>query len=215
MNAGIGQQHLPRAALRRQDQRSFAAPQRHSEIRCRCRSVNSFNDRSRRLFDRSPRHIELRPVEFGAQFPGEGDFVGDGLPIDIGVIVAVAHAQQPVLPDLNETLGRGVKTDHQRLLQRLQLMRNRNARHQRNVRGADAAVGKIDRGRRFRGARHADQNHLGLFQSFDMLAVIMHHRVIQRVDPLEIFRIQHVLRADAAAWWRRRDRPETTASPGR
>ena len=42
-------------------------------------------------------------------------------------------------------------------------MRNRDARHQRHIRSADAAVGEIDRGRRLGGARYADQNHIGLF----------------------------------------------------
>src|ERR1700738_1106534 len=41
-NAGGGQQHLPRAALRRKYQLVFAAPQRHSASRCRCRSPYSF-----------------------------------------------------------------------------------------------------------------------------------------------------------------------------
>jgi len=36
----------------------------------------------------------------------------------------------------------------------------------------------------------------GVFEPFDVLAVIMDHRVIQRVDTLDIFRIQGVLRAD-------------------
>jgi len=29
-----------------------------------------------------------------------------------------------------------------------------------------------------------------------MLAIVMHHGIIQRIDPLEIFRIQRVLGAD-------------------
>ncbi len=36
----------------------------------------------------------------------------------------------------------------------------------------------------------------GLLQAFDMLPVIMHHRVIQGIDALEVFSIQGVLRAD-------------------
>ena len=75
-------------------------------------------------------------------------------------------------------------------------MRKRNARHQRHIGGADAAVGKIDRGRRLRGTGYPDQHHVRLLQPFDMLAVIMHHRIVQRVDALEIFRVQDVLRAD-------------------
>jgi hypothetical protein len=46
-------------------------------------------------------------------------------------------------------------------------------------------------------AGYADEDHVGILQSFDVLAVVMYHRVIQRVDTLEIFRVQRVLRADA------------------
>ena len=121
------------------------------------------------------------------------------MPIDIVVIAgAGAHAQKPILPDLDQPLRGCVQADHQRLLQRLELMRNRDARHQRHVRGANASVGEIDRGGRLGRTRYADQNHLGFFQPFNMLTIVMHHRVIQGVDALEIFRIQYVLGADAA-----------------
>ena len=42
IDAGMGQQHLPRAALRRQDQRKWSAPEGHSGSFCRCRSATSF-----------------------------------------------------------------------------------------------------------------------------------------------------------------------------
>src|SRR6202022_734413 len=104
------------------------------------------------LLDRSPGHVKLRPIEFGAQSPGERDFIGNDLAIDVVVVAGTgAHAQEPVLPDLDQTLRGRMKADHQRFFQRLQLVRDRDARHQRNIRGADAAVGEIDRGRRFRG----------------------------------------------------------------
>src|SRR6266436_1655370 len=81
------------------------------------------------------------------QSPRERDFIGDGLPIDIVIIAWTgAHAQQPVLPHLDQALRGCVEADDQRLFQHLQLMRNPDARHQRDIRGADAAVGEIDRG---------------------------------------------------------------------
>src|ERR1700719_972088 len=53
------------------------------------------------FLDRSSCHVELRPVEFGAQPPREGNFVGHGLTIDILLAAwARSHAQQPVLPHL-------------------------------------------------------------------------------------------------------------------
>src|SRR5213592_2580961 len=107
--------------------------------------------RGGRFLNRSPRHVELYPIEFCAQSPRERDFVGDGLAIDIIVVASAGtHAQQPVLPDLDQALRRCVEADHQRLFQRLQLMRDFNSRYQRDIRRADAAVGEVDRGRSFR-----------------------------------------------------------------
>src|SRR5207253_884693 len=60
-----------------------------------------FQNRGCGFLDRPPRHVELHPAEFGAQTPCIGNFIGDGLAIDIIVIAGLrAHAQQPVLPDL-------------------------------------------------------------------------------------------------------------------
>src|SRR6266849_4449449 len=39
-----------------------------------------------RFLDRSPRHVELHPIEFCAQSPRERDFIGDGLAVDIIVV---------------------------------------------------------------------------------------------------------------------------------
>ena len=74
--------------------------------------------------------------------------------------------------------------------------RRRHARHQRNVGGLDAAVGEIDRGRRLRGPRHPDQDDIGILEIVGELAVVVHHGVVERVDPLEVFGIEDVLRAD-------------------
>ena len=79
----------------------------------------------------------------------------------------------------------------------------------------DAAVGEIDRGRRFRGADTPTRTDIGIFEAFDMLAVVMDHRVVQRVDALEIFRIEDVLGADAACRGRSEIEPRIIASPGR
>ena len=84
--------------------------------------------------------------------------------------------------------------------------RQRDIRHQRNVRGFDAAIGEIDARRRFRGPADADQKDIGLVEILDHLSVIMHHRVVQRVDALEIIRVEDVLRAGPRDWRPRRDR---------
>src|SRR5260370_962060 len=74
--------------------------------------------RGRRFLDRSPRHVELHPIEFCAQSPRERHFIRDRLAIDIIIIAGTgAHAQQPVLPDLDQALGRRMETDDQRLFE--------------------------------------------------------------------------------------------------
>src|SRR6266566_9273736 len=59
-----------------------------------------FQDRGGGFLDRSPRHVELRPIEFRAEPTRIRDFISHRLAIYI-VFAAVArtrpHAQQPVL----------------------------------------------------------------------------------------------------------------------
>ena len=72
VDAGIGQQRLPRAALRGQDQRIFSAPElmRKSFRKPLPLPVGEqFHDRRGGFLDRAPRDVEQRPVELGAQPP--------------------------------------------------------------------------------------------------------------------------------------------------
>ena len=134
----------------------------------------------------------------GAEPARIGDLLGHRGLVDILIVVAMrVEAEQPVLADLHDALRTGEKPDHQRPRQLLDLRRQRHARHQRHIAGLDAAIGEIDRGRRLRRARHADQHDIGVFEAFDMLTVVMQHRVVERVDALEIFGVEHVLGADA------------------
>ena len=49
------------------------------------------------------------------------DFFGDRLSVDVPVIVAMRlEAEQPILPDLHEALGRGEQADNQRTLEPLE-----------------------------------------------------------------------------------------------
>ena len=75
-------------------------------------------------------------------------------------------------------------------------MRHRHAGDDRHIGGLDAAIGEIDRGRALGGARNADQHHVGAFEVVGVLPVVMQHGVVERVDALEIFGIEHVLGAD-------------------
>src|SRR5580693_1562137 len=73
-------------------------------------------DGSGSFLDRSSSHIELRPIEFRTQLSRERNFVGHGLTVNI-VLVAwtCPHAQQSILPHLDQTLRCRMQTDHQRL----------------------------------------------------------------------------------------------------
>ena len=93
--------------------------------------------------------------------------------------------------------GLAVEPDHQRRGQALELRRHRHVGNQRDVRGLHAAIGEIDRGRRLRGARNARQYDVGVLQIVGVLTVVMQHGVVQRVDALEVFGVERVLRADA------------------
>ncbi len=96
--------------------------------------------------------------------PGEGDFV----------------SPESIVPAY-------VKADHQRLLQRL--AGAGLIRHQWNIRGADTAVSEIDRGRVFMCRTRQPEPHRH-FATFDVLITIMHHRIIQRIDALEILGVE-------------------------
>src|SRR4051812_49973461 len=68
--------------------------------------------------------------------------------------------------------------------------------HDGHVAGLHAPVRKIDRGRGLGRARHAYEHDISLLKTFEMLAVVVQHRVVESVDALEIFRVERVLRDD-------------------
>jgi hypothetical protein len=130
----------------------------------------------------------------GAQLARQRDLFGNRLAIDILVLVVMhLEPEQPVLPDLHDALRTGIKPDHQWPRQLLDRRREGDPGHQRHIAGLHAPVCEIDRCRCLRGARDPDQHHVGVFQVFDMLSVVMQHGVVQRIDTLEIFRIERVL----------------------
>ncbi len=103
--------------------------------------------------------------------------------------------KKPVLPDLHKAIGTGGESDDQGAFGRFEIRRQRGARHDRNIRRLDAAVRQIDAGRRLRSAADAEKNDVGFVQVARGLAVIMAHRVVERGDAVEIFRIHDVLQA--------------------
>src|SRR6516162_4722365 len=106
-----------------------------------------------RLFDRAAGYVDQRPIVSGAEPARCGDFLGDRLPIDILVIVAMGfEPEKPVLADLHDPFRSGVKPYYQRTLERLETRRQWHAGHQRYIRGFHAAIGEVNRGRRLRSA---------------------------------------------------------------
>ena len=72
-----------------------------------------------RFLDGAARDIDRRPIVPGTEPPRGGDFLGHRLLIDIFVVVAMrAQAEQAVLSDLHDSLGRGAEPDDQRIFQR-------------------------------------------------------------------------------------------------
>ena len=187
-------------AFRREHQRPAVEPKRQ------CFRLAGWRRRSvsNRITAAAVSSIERRVTSIDGQLflaqsrRENGDLLGHRRLVDVLVVGVVRlQAEQAVLADLHDALRAGIKPDHQRPRQLLDLRRQRHARHQRHVAGLDAAIGKIDRGRRLRGARDADQNHVRLCETFGVLAVVVEHRVVERVDAVEIFGVEHVLGAGA------------------
>ena len=80
-------------------------------------------------------------------------------------------------------------------LRRVERRGQRHVWHDRDVGGLDAAVRQVDACRRFRCSADAEQDDICVVEMLGHLAVVMHHRKVQRVDALEIVGVQHVLRA--------------------
>ena len=90
------------------------------DAKCRRRSVKKREHGGRRLLDRTARHIDRRPIMPGTEPPRSGNFLRHRLLIDIFVVVAMRpQAEQTVLPDLHDALGRRVQADNQRMLEAL------------------------------------------------------------------------------------------------
>src|SRR5262249_49320698 len=116
-------------------------------------------------------------------------------PVDILIIIAMSfQPKQSILAYLNDTLRAGIKSDNQWPCQIFDGSRNCYTRHQRYIAGFNTSIGKIDRRGRFGCTRNSHKDDVGFFKTFDMLPIIVQHREVERVDTLEILRVQDVLR---------------------
>ena len=108
--------------------------------------------RGGRFFDRAAGDVDKRPVVSGAEPPRCGDFLGNRLPIDVLIVIAMGfEPEESILANLHYPFRRGVKPDNQRTLERFETRRQGHARYQRDVRGFYSAISQVDRGRRLRG----------------------------------------------------------------
>ena len=108
------------------------------------------------------------------------------------------EAEQAVAPDLRDAFGAGDETDDKWTFDLLEIPGGGyRSGDDRNIGCLDAAIGKIDAGRRFRRAADAGQNNIGRSEIVgQMLAIIMAHGEVQRLDAPEIFGIEDMLAAD-------------------
>ena len=163
-------------------------------------------DRRRGLLDRAPGHVDHRPAVAGEQAPGMDQLRPH--PLELGIVALEARAAARAAPRLERscrsrfmricTSGSGliVRPTTSGRRQRLELGRQRAVGHHRHVGDLDAAVGEVDRGRRLRGARDADQHHVGLLELPGALAVVVAEHEVHRLDAREIAGIHGVLAAD-------------------
>src|ERR1700740_3655232 len=109
--------------------------------------------RGGRFFDRAAGDADKRPVVSGAEPPRCGDFLGDRLPIDVLIVIAMGfEPEEPILANLHDWFRRGLNPDNQGMLERFETRGQRHARYQRDVRSFYSAISEIDRGRRLRGS---------------------------------------------------------------
>ena len=198
-HAGGREQRLPRRTAGGEDDRHDTRRFRSQLLRPLARLLVQRHDRRGGFLDRAARHVDHRPVVAGAELARRGDLVGDRRLVDVGEIGrGGVEAEDAVLAELDDALGAGDQADDQRMLGGFEFGRQRNARHDRDVGGLDAAVGEIDRGRRLRRAADADQHDVGFLDRTGELAVVVDHGEVERIDAAEVFRIENVLGADAA-----------------
>src|SRR5262249_50302634 len=146
----------------------------------------------------APRDVDARPIMPRAQLARERHLLGDRLAVDILVSVVVRpEPEQAILPDLHDPFRAGIEPDHERSRQLFHMSGYFDPGHDRDVAGLHPAVRQIDRGWRLRRARYADKHDIGFLQILEMLAVVMQHRVVERIDALEIVGVERVLRTDA------------------
>src|SRR5580698_5854093 len=67
-----------------------------------------------RLLDRAARHVYHRPAVFGEETARGADLLGDRNTVDIVALGVGVEREQPVLADLNDSLGRSDEADDQR-----------------------------------------------------------------------------------------------------
>src|SRR3974390_2795688 len=102
--------------------------------------------RGGRFFDRAAGNVDEWPIVSGAEPPRCGDFLGNRLPINILIVIAMCfESEQPLLANLHDPFWRGVKPDYQRMLERFETRGQGHPRDQRDVSGFHSAISKIDR----------------------------------------------------------------------
>ena len=127
--------------------------------------------------------------------PREFDFVFDALVVDIIGLALLVERQQAVATDLDQSLGCGGQADDHGVLQFEQLGWGRALYDQRDVGNLVAAIGEVDAGRRFRAARHAREENVGLFPFLPADPVVMRDGELDGLDAIEIGLVHRVLAA--------------------
>src|SRR5690606_19875423 len=153
-----------------------------------------------RFLDRPAAHIDHRPTMARTKLPGICKFLRNDRTIYISlVIIADRRSKCAVLSNMRDALGSRYQTYNQPALGVSHALRNGHTKHDRDVRGLDAAICKIDACWRLRRARNADKDDVGFFHVRRQLPVIMLHGEVERIDTAEIIRVENVLCTYASA----------------
>ena len=146
------------------------------------------------LLDRAPRHVDAGPVVPGTQLARERYLLGDRLAVDVLVVIVMgSKPEQAILPDLSIRSGLA-QPNHERPRQLLHVPGELDTRYDRYVAGLYPTVCEIDRGGCLRRPRHPHEDDVRFLQVLEVLPVVMQHRIIERIDALEVIRVERVLR---------------------
>src|SRR3954464_9885530 len=138
----------------------------------------------RRLLDREVRYVEHRATEAAVDGARLVELLVDVQQARVA-LVRPSHRRDAVRPDLREALRVDRQPDDLGGVDLEQWARRVDALDDRDVRRLVTEIAEVDRQRRLRGARDADEHDVRLVEAASDAVVVL-DRELDRLDPLEV-----------------------------